>query len=240
MKKSEIRDRIWKLLEKRGVARFPRPIKGRIPNFVGAKKAALKLRELDEYKRAKVIFCNPDSPQRPVRELSLRDGKLLIMATPRLKSGFLLLDPEKIPYTALSRASTIRGAFEYGKFIGVKELPSIELKVMGSVAVSPDGGRIGKGHGYSDIEFGILMEVGAISEETPLITTVHDLQVVEKVPMEENDVPVDLIVTPSRVIRCPKRPKPKGLIWSMISEEMREAIPLLKELKGELLGNGYE
>ncbi|RLG43867.1 MAG: 5-formyltetrahydrofolate cyclo-ligase [Thermoproteota archaeon] len=230
MKKSEIREQIWKLLEERGVARFPKPIKGRIPNFVGAEIAAAKLRQLEEYKRARVIFCNPDSPQRPVREFALKDGKILVMATPRLKKGFLLLDPRKIPSSAYSRASTIRGAFEYGKLVGPWRLPSINLKVMGSVAVSPEGGRLGKGHGYSDIEYVILREVGAITEETPLVTTVHDLQIVPTIPIQENDVPIDIIVTPSRVIRCPRRPRPKGVIWSMVSREMMEAIPVLKDL----------
>ncbi|RLG53705.1 MAG: 5-formyltetrahydrofolate cyclo-ligase [Thermoproteota archaeon] len=230
MKKSEIREQIWKLLEERGVARFPKPIKGRIPNFVGAEIAAAKLRQLEEYKRARVIFCNPDSPQRPVREFALKDGKILVMATPRLKKGFLLLDPRKIPSSAYSRASTIRGAFEYGKLVEPWRLLAINLKVMGSVAVSPEGGRLGKGHGYSDIEYVILREVGAISEETPLVTTVHDLQIVSIIPIQENDVPVDIIVTPSRVIRCPKRPRPKGVIWSMVSREMMEAIPVLKDL----------
>ncbi len=231
MKKSDIRERIWKLLEERGIARFPRPIKGRIPNFIGAERAAARLRELEEYKRAHVIFCNPDSPQRPVREFALKDGKILIMATPRLAKGFLLLDPKKIPASDYSRASTIRGAFKYGKLVGIRKLPRIDLKVMGSVAVSPDGGRVGKGHGYSDIEYGVLREVRAISEETPLATTVHDLQIVPKIPIKENDVPVDLIVTPSRVIRCPKRPKPKGVIWSMVSQEMLKSIPVLVDLK---------
>ncbi|HDD69075.1 MAG TPA: 5-formyltetrahydrofolate cyclo-ligase [Candidatus Korarchaeota archaeon] len=231
MRKSEIRDRIWRLLEERGVARFPKPIRGRIPNFVGADRASARLRELKEYKEASIIFCNPDSPQKPVRELALRDGKTLIMATPRLKKGFLLLDPRKIPSSAYSRASTIRGAFEYGKLVGLRDLPSIQLKVMGSVAVSLDGGRIGKGHGYSDIEYAILREVGVISDETPLATTVHDLQVVPHIPIQENDVPIDIIVTPTRVIRCPKRPRPKGVIWSMVSGEMLRSIPILRDLK---------
>ena len=230
MKKSEIRERIWELLEEKGVARFPRPIRGRIPNFVGAERAAARLRELKEYVRANVVFCNPDSPQRPVREFALRDGKILVMATPRLKKGFLLLDPRKIPPYSYLRASTIRGAFEYGRLVTLWDLPSIDLKIMGSVAVSPGGGRLGKGHGYSDIEYCILKEVGVISEETPLATTVHDLQIVSSIPVQKNDVPVDIIVTPSRVIRCPRRPRPE-LIWSMISEEMIRSIPVLKELK---------
>ncbi|RLG40026.1 MAG: 5-formyltetrahydrofolate cyclo-ligase, partial [Thermoproteota archaeon] len=93
------------------------------------------------------------------------------------------------------------------------------------------GGRIGKGHGYSDIEYAILREVGVISDETPLATTVHDLQVVPYIPIQENDVPIDIIVTPTRVIRCPKRPRPKGVIWSMVSGEMLKSISILRDLK---------
>ena len=77
--------RVWCLMEEKGIARFPRPVFHRIPNFIGAEKAAERLGELPEYKAAKAVFCNPDSPQRPVREMALRDGKILVMATPRLK-----------------------------------------------------------------------------------------------------------------------------------------------------------
>jgi len=74
-------------MEEKNIATFPKPIYQRIPNFVGAEKAAQNLRGLPEYKLARVIFCNPDSPQRPVREMVLRDGKMPVMATPRLKQG---------------------------------------------------------------------------------------------------------------------------------------------------------
>ena len=55
-------------MEKKGIARFPKPVFHRIPNFIGAEKTAQKLRELPEYKVAKIVFCAPDSPQRPVRD----------------------------------------------------------------------------------------------------------------------------------------------------------------------------
>ena len=94
--KAELRKRIWDLLMQRGVARFPLPVHGRIPNFVGAELAARRLAELGEYERAELVFCNPDSPQRPVREMVLRDGKTLVMATPRLRKGLLVLEPGRI------------------------------------------------------------------------------------------------------------------------------------------------
>ena len=200
MAKEDIRMRVWGLMEERGIATFPRPVFHRIPNFVGAEKAAQNLRELPEYKAARVIFCNPDSPQRPVREVALRDGKTVVMATPRLRKGFLLLDPNTIPHDSISRASTIRGAFKHGRFVEPSEV-RVDLFVAGSVAVSPDGGRLGKGTGYSDQEYAILKNSGGLTPETPVVTTVHDVQIVEKIPREEWDVSVDILVTPTRVIR---------------------------------------
>jgi len=187
-------------MEEMGIATFPRPVFHRIPNFVGAEKAVQNLRELPEYKAARVIFCNPDSPQRAVREAALKDGKIVVMATPRLRKGFLLLDPNVIPQNNISRASTIRGAFKDGRFVEPSKA-RVDLFVAGSVAVSPDGGRLGKGTGYSDQEYAILKNSGGLIPETPVVTTVHDVQIVEKIPREEWDVSVDIIVTPTRVIR---------------------------------------
>ncbi len=227
--KSEIREFVWRILEERGVARFPKPIKGRIPNFLGAEQAAERLRRSEYYQRAKVVFCNPDSPQRPVREIVLRDGKTLVMATPRLRQGFILL--REVPASFVRRASTIRGAFEFGKLVDPKDLDSIDVKITGSVAVSPDGGRVGKGKGYSDLEYGILGELGLIGPETPVLTTVHDLQIVKEIPREPHDMPVHLIFTPTRTIRTEARGEPK-IRWDLITEELLEQIPLLRKLKG--------
>ncbi len=201
--KDEIRMKIWRLMEERNLARFPRPVFHRIPNFVGAEKAARRLRELLEYKAAKIIFCSPDSPQRPVRRMALEDEKIVIMATPKLKRGFIMLNPKEIPRSSLSKASTISGAFSYGKFINPSHV-SVDLFVVGSVAVSLDGGRLGKGGGYSDREYDILMKSGSLKPQTPVATTVHDVQVLESIPQDFWDIPVDIIATPTRIIRVSK------------------------------------
>jgi len=187
-------------MEERGIISFPRPVFHRIPNFVGAKRAAQNLRELPEYKAAKAVFCNPDSPQRPVREMVLMDGKILVMATPKLRKGFLLLDPSMIPENRVFEASAIRGAFKHGRSVKPSEV-KIDLFVAGSVAVSQDGGRLGKGTGYSDQEYAILKDSGSLAPGIVVVTTVHDVQIVKEIPREEWDVPVDVIVTPTRVIR---------------------------------------
>jgi len=203
LSKEEIRTRVWRLMEEKGVATFPKPILHRIPNFIGAEKAAQNLISLPEYTNAIVIFCNPDSPQRPIREIALRDGKTVVMATPKLKQGFLLLDPRSIPSNRIFEASTIHGAFKYGRSIEPDKV-KVDLFIAGSVAVSPDGGRLGKGTGYSDQEYSILKNAGSLTAQTPTVSTVHDIQIVEKIPREEWDVPVDIIVTPNQIIRVGK------------------------------------
>ena len=198
--KEEIRMRVWRLMEEREIARFPRPVFHRIPNFVGAEEAARRLRELPEYRAAQTVFCNPDSPQSPVREMVLRDGKLLVMATPRLKKGFRILDPNTISRSSIPRASTIRGAFRHGRFAEPSEV-KVELFVAGSVAVSLDGGRLGKGTGYSDKEYAILKDSGGLSSNALVVTTVHNVQIVEEIPQDGWDVRVGVIVTPTKTIR---------------------------------------
>jgi 5-formyltetrahydrofolate cyclo-ligase len=232
--KDEIRKRIWDLLLERGVATFPLPPHGRIPNFKGAREATERLAELPEWKRARIVKVNPDSPQRWVRLLALRQGKLLVMATPRLREGFILLDPKRIPPHLYDAASTIRGAFRLGRRIGIdelRELGGVDFIVTGSVAVDRRGHRIGKGEGYAELEYAILRELGLADEDTPIATTVHDLQIVDEIPRDPYDLTVDYIVTPRRILRVAGRePRPPGIIWSMLPCEKLEEIPLLREL----------
>ncbi len=238
MDKREIRERIWRLLEERGVAAFPRPVYGRIPNFVGAERAAERLFETPEWRRAKVVKVNPDAPQRPVRLRALQEGKILIMATPRMREGFLLLDPRVIPPRYYRDASTIRGAFRWGRRLTLDELSriKIDLIVTGSVAVDKSGGRLGKGEGYAELEYAVLRELGSVTEDTPVATTVHDLQVVDTVPREPYDLTVDIIATPTRLIRVePRPPKPPGILWEHLPEEKLREIPLLRELRERVL-----
>jgi len=195
--KKLLRDEIWAKLETSGVARFPLPCYGRIPNFAGSEKAAEKVRLVREWKNAKVVFANPDYAQRKVREYALLDGKILVMASPGLKRGYVVVDPKNVKGME-GFASTIRGAFKYGKIVSPQEIPKPDLIVEGSVAVDMHGHRLGKGHGYGDIE---IIAQKRMFGEILVVTTVHDIQVVNVVPFEEKDEKVSLIVTPTRLIR---------------------------------------
>jgi len=74
--------------------------------------------------------------------------------------------------------------------------------------------------------------MGKIAEDVPIATTVHGVQVVDDIPVEPFDVPVDIIVTPTRVIRTrSRRTKPKGIIWDLLDPSRLEEMPILKELR---------
>lgn len=229
MDKQSLREKIWLELEASGAAAFPRPIRGRIPNFVGSPEAARRLGSLPAYGSAETIFVNPDAAQLAVREMALRDGKLLVMATPKLRHGFLLIDPARV--RSPREAASIGGAFRHGREVTWRDL-RVDLVVEGSVAVDRRGGRVGKGGGYGDLEFAILSQLGAVTERTPVVTTVHPLQIVDRVPMEEHDVPVDYIVTPDQIIRTAREhPRPSGINWDILPADALKRIPLLAELR---------
>jgi 5-formyltetrahydrofolate cyclo-ligase len=229
--KRAIREYVWNKMMETDVARFPLPPHNRIPNFHGAEDASRRILDLDEYLEAKVIKVNPDSPQRPFREYALMDGKILIMATPRLRKGFILLDPKYLRGRE-RYASTIKGAFRYGRLTELENLPKIDLIVEGSVAASIDRGRIGKGEGYAELEYAILREMDLVDEDIIIVTSVHDIQVFKSLPKERHDVPIDIISTPRKIIECigPLN-RPKGIYWALINENMLDEIPLLKYLK---------
>ena len=231
--KQHIRDRVWQQMEKTGVRRFP-GTHGRIPNFVGAELAAERLSELDIWKRSKALKCNPDSPQHPGRLLALREGKIVYMAVPRLREMecFIELDPSRLGRN-IAQASSIKGAFRFGRPVLPHDMRPIDLIVCGTVAVNLEGARIGKGGGYSDLEYALAREARLVPPKTPIVTTVHDLQVLdEELPVFAHDIPVDYVVTPTKVIQTHTRlPRPKGIYWDYLTKEQIDAIPYLKQLR---------
>jgi len=227
--KAALRTRVWRRLAARRVARFPFPIEDRIPNFIGAEAAALRAATLPEWNAARRLKCNPDAPQRPVRLRALQEGKTIFVAVPRLAEAkcFIRLDPRRLE-GRLAEASTIGGASRLGEAVGPEALGKIDLVVAGSVAVNVKGHRLGKGGGYSDLEWALARDLGAVDARTPVMTTVHELQVVrDAIPMTSHDVPLNLIVTPERAIRARgTRAKPRGIRWNELSDEQVAAMPV--------------
>jgi len=231
--KDQVRRDVWKSMDREGVSRFP-GAEGRIPNFAGAKLAAEKLAGHRLWKRARVIKVNPDSPQTHARRMALEEGKTLIMAVPRLRDihPFRLLDPRRLSKKQIREAATIKGALRHGKVVADEELPAIDFVLCGSVAVNLSGGRVGKGGGFSDLEYGLLIEAGRIDEHTTVATTVHPIQILrEHLQVTDHDLPVDLVATPRAVIEVERQyPRPRGILWNHLQPPQIREIPILERM----------
>jgi len=230
--KAALRQEVWSEMTAARVARFPGAA-GRIPNFAGAEAAAERLRATAGWQAASTVKANPDSAQLPVRQRALEDGKTVYMAVPRLaeREPFFALDPAHLSEPP-RKAASIRGASRSARRVTLAELSPVDLVVMGSVAAGEDGARLGKGGGFADLEFALAAAAGLIGPHTVSVTTVHELQVraARTVPLTGHDVPVDLIVTPERIIDCRPRHGPRAaaaIRWEDLTEEKIAAIPLL-------------
>src|SRR5262249_24285870 len=152
-----------------------------------------------------------------VRFRALREGKVLLMPTPRLRAGFWLLDPSRVDPQRYFEASSIKGASSLGLSVSLDVLPGIDLLVFGCVAVSRSGDRVGKGEGYAELEFATVRTLERVPDSVVIATTVHDAQLVESIPHEPFDVTLDLICTPSQLIRPAHRgPRPPGVVWEYL------------------------
>ncbi|WP_336159906.1 5-formyltetrahydrofolate cyclo-ligase [Amycolatopsis sp. VC5-11] len=232
--KRAARDRVWARLDAEAVD--PRGAAGRIPSFAGAGAAAQRLATLDCWRDARVVKSNPDRAQLPVREAALRDGKMVYMAVPAManREPFYALDPTKVGL----EAALSKHAAALAPAVGPSQMEPIDLVVCGSVAVDMRGVRVGKGAGYSDLEIALLSEAGLIGPQTTIVTTVHELQVVDAdLPEAEHDFGIDVIVTPEQVIYCKRRRRPIGITWNALSDEKIRAIPILyARFKAQRLG----
>jgi 5-formyltetrahydrofolate cyclo-ligase len=234
--KDRLRTTVWTQLKTQGAA-VGDPV-GHIPRFVGNDRAAAQLAMLSVWQQARVIKCNPDQAQAPVRLRALQDNKILYMAVPRLTEErcFVELTAAGLRQrgVALKVAATSRGAMQHGRLVALDDMSSIDLVIVGCVAVSRDGGRTGKGAGFADLELGLLRQHGLIQADTPIVTTVHGLQIVPstELPMRVYDWSLTWIVTPDEAIATTvRRAQPPGLLREHVRPEQLATIPVLRTLR---------
>jgi 5-formyltetrahydrofolate cyclo-ligase len=146
-----------------------------------------------------------------------------------LKGAFRKLDPAKIPKENYDEAATLKRGGQWGEDLTLEALPKVDLGV-GPVAVTRDGRRLGKGHGYADLEYAILRELG--NPAVPVVTSVHPLQLLGGFPTEDHDLPVSIIATLYAVIEVADPPAaPKGIDWDLLPDEALAEMPVLGNLR---------
>jgi len=102
----------------------------------------------------------------PVRRAALRGRKTVYVAQPRLRDAdpFLRIDPADLVDVGsvdsesadvdadgptVDDATTVSGISTHGTPVAPEDVPHVDLVVAGSVGVTTDGARIGKGEGYA-------------------------------------------------------------------------------------------
>ena len=239
--KDVLRNDIWGTLEATAVN--VGPVRSRIPNFAGADLAAWHLAQVPAWKAARVVKCNPDPPQIPVRLRALHEGKILYAPVPELTKGFpfVRLDPEALKAKGIEfeTAATSQSFVECGEPVQFEEMEVLDFVVVGCVAVTRAGGRTGKGGGFADLELGIFRELGKVGPQTEIATTVHSSQVVEdaRLPMMPHDSALHWIATEKELIETKTAfGQPKGVDWESVQPDQYDNIPFLKELRSRLEG----
>lgn len=231
--KDEVREAVWSAMEEAKAA-HTRKLHDKIPHFRGCEAAAERVGEIDAWEKARVIKGNPDKAQRPLRRKALEEGKTLYMAVPRLRHEqcFVELDPA-VMGASPAEASTIAGAFRWGRPVYVEEMRPVDLVISGSVAVNRLGTRVGKGGGFADLEYGLAIAAGIVAPEIPVVSTVHPMQLLdEELPYTRHDVFLDYVVTGEEVIKCSgEMPRPEGIYWDDLTPAKIRQIPLLRKLQ---------
>jgi 5-formyltetrahydrofolate cyclo-ligase len=235
-----LRAELWQALIDRGVN--VGPTFEHIPNFVGADVAAKRLSDLGAWKAARVVKCNPDPPQAPLRLRALYEGKVLIAPLPYFNSRILYvqLDPDKLAARNIDfeTAATAQGLMRHGRSIALDEMPRLDFCVVGCVAATRRGGCAGKG-GFADLEQCILREFGKVDATTPVATSVHSSQIVavDRVTMEEHDCPLNFIATELELIDTQTPyPRPLGVAWDRIRPDQFLDVAFLKNFRAASQG----
>ena len=237
-KKQKIRLEVWQKLKKVALpdSRFHLNFAEYIPDFKDSLEACNQIIKSDEYKKAKLLFITPDNCLTTTREQAIKDGKDVIVSTYGIYRGFIFISKNMVNKGNEVFASTLDGLEYFGKNISlneIKNLGKIDLMLTGASAVSKNGVRFGKGHGFFDLEWGMFADIKIVNENTPIVALVHDVQVVNfELEPSDTDIIVDFIITNKQKLSTNRNKKrPSGIYWDLLEKGMLEATPPLQELK---------
>jgi 5-formyltetrahydrofolate cyclo-ligase len=236
--KTDVRERVFRELRKVAFAdsRFHYDFGEFIADFAGSDAAVERLVAHPFYQKSNFIFITPDNCVEQLRFRALQDGKLVLLTTYSIRRGFWVLDPARIPRDRHLYASTLDGMERMGQPVtlaDISSMPQLDYLVTGTGAINESGIRFGKGHGFFDVEWGMLYKIGKISQSTPAAAVVHDCQILqEELRPEVFDTVVDVVFTPTRTIEVKGAQKPAiGILWDVLDPRMYASIPPLQELK---------
>lgn len=239
MSKSRIiRQQIWGRLADvaRPDTRFHMNFAEVIPDFEGSEAATDLVWAMPACRKATFSFITPDNCLVDLRRRMIAAGKPFVMSTYGIYRGFLLIEPGMVPPGAELYAAWLDGMEHFGRPITLEDIARrgrFDFMVTGASAVSVDGVRFGKGHGFFDLEWGMFTDLGLADQDTPVVAVVHDCQIVEEnLTPSETDILVDHIATPTRLLQVDRRARrPHGVKWNLLDPKQIAQTPPLQELQ---------
>ena len=233
-----IREKIWTKLHDvaRPDTRFHMNFAEFIPDFEGSDLATDRLVADPAYQASSFAFITPDNCLTDLRQRMIEAGKPFVMSTYGIYRGLLYLDPATVPAGAAQYAAWLDGMEHFARPITLEDVAKMgrfDYLVTGASAVSVNGVRFGKGHGFFDLEWGMFTDLGLVDETTPVHAVVHDVQLVEdQLQPSETDILVDTIFTPARTHVVERRAKrPRGVKWPLLDPKQIADTPPLQELQ---------
>lgn len=233
-----VRQRIWARL--RDVAlpdsRFHLDFADVIPDFEGSLAATERVSAMPACRDCRFAFVTPDNSLVELRRRLIAAGVPMAVSTYGIYRGFRIIEPGMVPAGHELYAAWLDGLEHFGRPISLTEIARrgrFDLLVTGASAVSLEGIRFGKGHGFFDLEWGMFTEIGIVDDHTPMVALVHDVQVVEdRLYPSPTDILVDHIATPTRMIASNRTAnRPRGIRWDLIEPHQLAETPPLQELR---------
>jgi 5-formyltetrahydrofolate cyclo-ligase len=168
MSKSKIiRQQIWRRLldVAKPDTRFHLNFSEVIPDFDGSEAATAKVVAMPEYAACTFAFITPDNCLVDLRRDMIAAGKSFVMSTYGIYRGFLLMEAGMVPSGAELYAAWLDGMEHFARPISLAEIAGrgrFDFMATGASAVSVDGVRFGKGHGFFDLEWGMFTDLGLV------------------------------------------------------------------------------
>lgn len=126
---------------------------------------------------------------------SIKNGKKIVVPiTVPEKKELKLSQVKDFSELEIGHYNILTPKEEFLRFVDPKD---VDLIIVPGVAFDREGYRIGYGGGYYD-----RFLSSKVKENVPKISIAFSLQIIDKVPREHFDIPVDYIYTEKEIINC--------------------------------------
>ena len=162
-----------------------------------SKKVIDNLSSLEEFQKAKNILfyvsCNNEVDTQEIIKELLKEKNIIVPYTIKNKPAIFLSELKDFVELEPKTFGILEPKEKYIREFGREKL---DLVIVPGIVFDKNGHRIGYGYGYYD------RFLKTIKKDVVKIGLAFDFQLIDKVPEEEHDVPLDIVVTEKEVVKC--------------------------------------